>query len=86
MKIKEGNNPKCWNCAFYESINPAQGNGWCNNEYNCQHGINGHKLDKPYDRIPRTDSLYCEQWKDAESGIDYYSYMIGKYAKQMRWF
>ena len=82
MKIKEGNSPSCWSCYYYEEINPARRNGWCYNPYNCTHGINSRKREKPLERIPMTSSMSCSQWEDAETRTNHFDYVTGKYKEK----
>ena len=77
MKIKEGNSPSCWSCYYYEETKPQK--GWCNEPYNCSHGINGKRLETPRERIPTRSSVHCSYWEEAETRISYFDYVTGKY-------
>ena len=46
-----GNTPKCGDCKYYTEplmMKPGgDGIGLCRNEYQCGHGINGHRRSRP---------------------------------------
>ena len=80
MRHRLGNGqPHCKDCFWYEE-NKQNGtkflDGWCKNEYERTHGINGRK------REPRDVAVRwmwnCSQWEDAEDRLTKYEVMTGR--------
>jgi hypothetical protein len=87
MKQIEGNSPKCSSCYYYAEKEPNDGclrDGWCSNPYECSHGVNGKKLDKPKERVPVrwNQGSGCYNWEDAEDRISHFDYVTGKYREK----
>lgn len=75
MKHQLGNTPKCISCYYYRDREPndkCRYDGWCTNKYNCSHGINGKKRDKPLEREPVMWNWECRQWEDAETRLTHF--------------
>ena len=57
--------------------------GWCVEPYNCSHGINGRKYDKPKEREETcANEMACDRWEDAETRISRFDYMTGGMGKE----
>lgn len=86
MKQIEGNNPMCWSCYYYIEAEGKKEwfDGYCINDYNLTHGINGKLRTKKIARIPERWNDHCRQWEDAETRCTYHDYITGKYREQKK--
>lgn len=80
MKAIHGNTPKCRDCFYYDEAPGKKEwyDGFCKNEYQCTHGINGKKLEKPREQYPVRGNDCCRQWEDAEDRISHFDFITGK--------
>lgn len=79
MKAIRGNNPKCVDCFYYEEVDGKKEwyDGRCHNFYQCTHGVNGRKLDRPRDFYPVRWNDCCRQWEDAENRVSLFEFVTG---------
>lgn len=81
-----GNTPKCGDCKYYAELpdDKPRGNttGWCQNDYQCKHGANGHRRLRPLPRVGVHRAwAACSQWISAETGEKRFEYLTGKKEK-----
>lgn len=75
MRHRLGNSPKCIECYSYREKKPNDGclyDGWCVNKYNCSHGINGRKRERPLEREAVRWQWSCRRWEDADTRLTHF--------------